>query len=323
MGILGKDLFDYTRPHTNTKIEFGDACYWVEDNPEPQPYGTVLTEILTLDAASLQGALDQIKPQDYSALWKFLSSLPLYRVYLPDLRVANEALPRFAQQTLDDIQFIQRRYGWFLDAMFEGKAFEKKKGQRKEPLVKQITDHCLEAFVSGVSLGEDYHVDAPDVKTQYVVRTTDEQKPELVEKMYFDRLLDFVYVEFMKSLQKEFVPKRCANCGRWFLQTPGATYSYCNELAPDAEGKTCREIGATTSFRDKVHNNDIWKLHQRAYKKYFARTRAGTMSKPEFETWSLEAEHLRDIALEQYENAGTDAEKDLIVQELKDQLNSQ
>lgn len=36
--------------------------------------------------------------------------------------------------------------------------------------------------------------------------------------MYFDRLLDFVYVEFMKGLQKGFVPKRCANCGRWFCR---------------------------------------------------------------------------------------------------------
>ena len=43
--------------------------------------------------------------------------------------------------------------------------------------------------------------------------------------MYFDRLLDFVYVELMKGLQKGFVPKRCANCGRWFLQIPGMTYA--------------------------------------------------------------------------------------------------
>lgn len=46
---------------------------------------------------------------------------------------------------------------------------------------------------------------------------------EIVEKMYFNGLLDFVYVELMKGLQKGFVPKRCANCRRWFLQTPGAT----------------------------------------------------------------------------------------------------
>lgn len=87
--------------------------------------------------------------------------------------------------------------------------------------------------------------------------------------MYFNGLLDFVYVELMKGLHKGFVPKRCANCRRWFLQTPGATYSYCNEPALGQGGKTCREIGAAKSFKEKVDNNDIWKVHQRAYKKIF------------------------------------------------------
>ena len=109
----------------------------------------------------------------------------------------------------------------------------------------------------------------------------------------FRLLLDFVYVELMKGLQKGFVPKRCANCGRWFLQMPGMTYAYCGEPAPGQDGKTCREIGATSSFRSKVQNNDVWKAPQRAYKKYFARTRKGTMSKGVFEVWSRKMETMR------------------------------
>ena len=178
-----------------------------------------------------------------------------------------------------------------------------------------------DAFVSGVSLGDDPNVDAPQVKTQYRIRGAGKEA-EVVEKMYFDRLLDFVYVEFMKGLQKGFVPKRCANCGRWFLQTPGATYSYCSNPAPGMDGKICREIGATTSFQDKVRNNDVWKLHQRAYKKYFARINAGTMTKPEFEKWSREAERLRDEALIQYDKAKSDEEKKDIAEKLKRRLNS-
>ena len=71
---------------------------------------------------------------------------------------------------------------------------------------------------------------------------------EIVEKIYFNGLLDFAYVELMKGLQKGFVPKRC------------------NDPAPGQDGKTCREIGAAKSFKEKVDNNDIWKVHQRAYK---------------------------------------------------------
>ena len=61
MGVLGKDLLDFHRPCTNTKVEFGASGYWVESHPTMQPYGAVLTEILNLDAAPFQELLDQYR----------------------------------------------------------------------------------------------------------------------------------------------------------------------------------------------------------------------------------------------------------------------
>lgn len=232
----------------------------------------------------------------------------------------DDALPRFMQEQLDAIRLIQERYGWFLDGIFAGKPFEKKKGQRKTSLAQQIEKKGLEPFVSGVSLGESPETDAPPVKTQYRIRG-EKEKAEIVEKMYFDRLLDFVYVEFMKGLQKGFVPKRCANCGRWFLQKPGATYAYCTDPAPGQDGKTCREIGASSSFRSKVENNDVWKVQQRAYKKYFARIRSGLMTKSEFEAWSCQAADLRDAALERYARAKNEEDRQRIAREVAETLN--
>ena len=226
------------------------------------------------------------------------------------------------QQQIDDIRLIQERYAWFLDGVFADAVFEKKKGQRKIPLAPMICSRGYEDFISGVSLGENPETDAPPVKTQYRIRG-EKEKAEIVEKMYFDRLLDFVYVEFMKGLQKGFVPKRCANCGRWFLQKPGATYAYCTGAAPGQDGKTCREIGASSSFRSKVENNDVWKVHQRAYKKYFARIRSGLMTKGEFEVWSRQAADLRDAALKRYARAESEEERQRIAQEIAEALNEE
>ena len=139
--------------------------------------------------------------------------------------------------------------------------------------------------------------------------------------MYFDQLLDFVYVEFMKGLQKGFVPKRCANCGRWFLQAPGATFAYCAGPAPEDPGKTCREIGAASSFKDKVANNEVWQVQQRAYKKYYARTMRKDMTKAEFEAWTRDAEQKRDAALEPYARAESEEERQRIAAELEEKLN--
>ena len=172
-----------------------------------------------------------------------------------------------------------------------------------------------------MNLGADPRGDAPRVDIQYEVLDLPGQEPVLVEKISFSRLRDFVYVECMRGMQKGFMPKRCANCGRWFLQRPGATFAYCDGVAPGETERSCREIGAISNFREKVKNSEIWQLHQRAYKKYFARTRKGTMSRAEFEIWSREAEQLRDRALAEYDRERDMEQKEAIVQRLKEQLN--
>ena len=205
-------------------------------------------------------------------------------------------------------------------SQFSGTAIRGRPNRFPFALAAAIPSACRLRIVSGVSLGKDPEVDAPLVRAQYRIRG-ERENAEVVEKMYFDRLLDFVYVELMKGLQKGFVPKRCANCGRWFLQMPGMTYAYCGEPAPGQDGKTCREIGATSNFRSKVQNNDVWKAHQRAYKKYFARTRKGTMSKGVFEVWSRKMETLRDDALMEYDRAKSEEERQRIVDEVTQKLN--
>lgn len=289
MSVLGKDLFDIDRPRTHIKVHFGAMGYWVEDNPAIIPYGAALTELLNLPTA-------KAAPKPGSVLRTYLSA-------------GEKAAP------------IRERYTWFLDDLFGDAVPEKKKGQRKKPLAELIYLRGLDAFVSGVSLGKDPEVDAPQVNVQYAVLEKEDETHELVEKMYFDHLADFIYVEFMKGLQKGFVPKRCANCGRWFLQEPGMTYHYCRQIAPGETVLTCRDIGSRASFRDKVKNNEIWQIHQRAYKKYFARTKKGTMTKTEFEAWAREAEELRDQALKKYTGIRNIETAKAIAEELKKRLN--
>ena len=85
--------------------------------------------------------------------------------------------------------------------------------------------------------------------------------------------------------------------------------------------KDLREIGAAKSFKEKIDNNDIWKVHQRAYKKYFARVSKGKMSKPDFEVWAREAERMRDEALAENEMARDKAAHEQIVRRVTEELN--
>ena len=357
MGVLGKDLFDIYRPRTHTKVWFGEGGYWLEDNPWVQYlYGTVLSELLDYDAekyhrraAALRAALDSGNlnaiAQRYRGMRKLFVRLPLYRRvlhsseeaiftslearWLTDAELGERVLsgkssPQKYFWADDDLRQIEDVYKPFLLNLFRGTQPEKKKGQRKIPLAMQLIHQGLEPYVSGVSLGTGEGVDPAPVNIQYAVLETEKdgkKTAELVEKMYFDRLIDFAYVELMKGMQKGFVPKRCPNCGQWFVQQPGMTYSYCSRVAPGETELTCRDIGAKTSFREQVKNNEVWQVHQRAYKKYFARTKKKTMSQSDFAEWSGEAEKLRDAALREYELARSESEKERIANALAERLN--
>ena len=359
MGVLGKDLFDFRRPFTHVKVQFGENGYWIEDVPEVIPYGTTLLAVLELDARKYCDLVDRIEDRiaarDYEgtveAFYPMLDEfvrLPLYNLFIrePGLKgveafktaFVDEARTAFAESIInddgwimnkyrwarDDILLIQRRYAWFLDEMAKSRSREKKL-QKKFSLPEQVYWGGVDALVSGVSLGEDSEVDTPQVNVQYAIRSstdkeTGEVHAEVVEKIYFDRLRDFVYVELMKGIQKGFVPRRCLNCGKWFLQTPGVSYSYCSNIAPGETERTCRDVGAITSFREKVQENEIWTIHQRAYKKYYARVLKKKMTKPEFEEWAKTAEQIRDAALPRYGRA-SEAERNRIVEEVRRELN--
>ena len=297
-----------TTPEVARQLAAGGGTVIAMHNFYPRPETGLDPEFLRESTAALQAEGLQVYgfiPGDA------LLRGPLY-AGLPTLEAHRTAAPSAA--------FADLALNYGLDGIFAGKPFEKKKGQRKTSLAQQIEKKGLEPFVSGVSLGADSKVDAPKVNAQFCIRGTG-REAEVVEKMYFDRLLDFVYVEFMKGLQKGFVPKRCANCGRWFLQTPGATFAYCAGPAPEDPGKTCREIGAASSFKDKVANNEVWQVQQRAYKKYYARTMRKDMTKAEFEAWTRDAEQKRDAALEPYARAESEEERQRIAAELEEKLN--
>ncbi len=345
MAVLGKDLLDFRRPLTHTKVQFGEKQYWIEENSKGIPYGTVLTELLNFDATAYTDAVQQFRDaaerrndedviRILTALRAEFLKLPFYKSYLETLGwmdlylAAPEYLDMlyedidklsFFGHAAEDIPLIQKQYAWFIDSALDDGGQRRKKGQRKIPPAERILMNLMEVYVSGRSLGSDPTADAPNVQMQYAVLQT-EDGSEIVEKMYFDRLIDFAYVEFMKGLQKGFLPKRCPNCGRWFIQEPEMDFNYCANPAPQDPAKLCRDIGATNNFLDKKKNHAIWNIHQRAYRKYYARMKKKHMTKDAFFTWAEDAAALRDELLPKYDAADPE-ERTTIAERYAEEIN--
>ena len=337
-------------PLTRIRVRFGASGFWIEDSTTPLPYGTILTELLDFPAEpyfrvlrvleqAMNSGSGETAARAFRQLVDAFLTLPLYNRLgqVDKLRLEPTLLFRDTELGMmlaadggrilekyrmaqEDLSLIQTRYVWFLDQLGRGMESEKKKGRRKDSPAGRLCRQGLDGLVSRADLGDErFSIEPPQVSIRYEVLNIG-GRPELTELLYFDRLADFVYVELMRGLQRGYLPKRCLNCGRWFLQQPGSDFHYCPRVAPGELEKTCREVGALSSFQAKVRNSEIWQLHQRAYKKYFARTRTGTLSRDDFDSWARQAESLRDRALEAYDRADA-GERKRIAEELRAQLN--
>ncbi|MFV0516381.1 MAG: DUF6076 domain-containing protein [Aminipila sp.] len=303
MAQFFKDLVHYN----NGFFEF-DALFGVDDikiNGKSYKYNEITVQCLNFDFTEFK----QVMSENSTATQKKKAALklPLYRDFyyedvVPMLKMfeGEEFSETFRNRRIEEsdfdnilksINFIEK-YRWFLDEV---------NCKKEKSFIHQINMNGMAAYVSDKTLCSAGNWEATTSKIQYVLIEDEQGNPQIFEQITFSNLLDFFYTDFYKGIMKGAIPKKCKLCGTYFLQEKGFTYEYCNNIYED--NKTCRDIGSAKSFKDKTANNDIWKIHQRAYKKYYARIAKGKMTKPEFNSWAIKAEQIRDENLPIYENA--------------------
>ena len=118
----------------------------------------------------------------------------------------------------------------------------------------------------------------------------------LCETVFFDSLGAFLYVDFFHGLNRNYLPRKCENCHRWFLLAAGKYSSCCNRPLKNEPGKTCRDVGSRKRYDDKCKNDPIWLAYNRAYKTHYARYLKKKMTTAQFEQWSRYAVELRQRA---------------------------
>lgn len=105
-----------------------------------------------------------------------------------------------------------------------------------------------ECFPSECDLGDsiDAWLSMSNTTVQYIAgRASDEDEPQIMKRMHFVSFGGMLRADFFEGLAVGHAPKRCANCGRWFLTTDARHTKYCGEVCPDdPKGRTCRQIAA-------------------------------------------------------------------------------
>lgn len=123
-----------------------------------------------------------------------------------------------------------------------------------EPLKRRNSGAYAEAYsffytqmlsVAAHLFGEDFTQSFPvEVSFVPMMSKEHENKIFIAEKATFNSLTDFLRTEFYRGLAVGNAPRRCHNCGKYFLLTAGYNTCCCNNIAPGETERTCRKVGA-------------------------------------------------------------------------------
>jgi len=99
---------------------------------------------------------------------------------------------------------------------------------------------------------------------QYVVTQNEHGKPIIGRRNHYQSVVGLLRADFFEGLSVGHAPKKCINCGRWFLMLDGRHTKYCDGIDPNSEkGEPCRSVGnrKRREFREKAEDNHFKKLY--------------------------------------------------------------
>ncbi|MFI3168728.1 MAG: DUF6076 domain-containing protein [Faecalibacterium sp.] len=116
----------------------------------------------------------------------------------------------------------------------------------------------------------------------------------LAEVITFGTLESFLYTDLMKAIATGNVPRKCHNCGKYFLAVGGYDTVYCERIAPDEKTKTCRKVGAHKKEKEKNGSSMIQKEYAKVYNRLKTRKNRGTISIDEWNEKVSLAQELKE-----------------------------
>ena len=129
----------------------------------------------------------------------------------------------------------------------------------------------------------------------------DSHRPIIAERIQFDSLVSLLYIDFCRGLIHGNCPRRCHNCGRYFLLTAGYNTRYCNNIAPGETERTCRKVGAhRKAEKEKAFKTPAQQEYRKAYNRLKVRKNRKKISNDEWnekvalaQEWKEQAERGR------------------------------
>jgi hypothetical protein len=118
---------------------------------------------------------------------------------------------------------------------------------------------------------------------------------KLHPEIYVQSLNDIINFLTIHLFENEVKFNTCKNCGKYFVLEGHKSIEYCDRPV-DNTGRTCKDVGAMATYRNKKNDDPIFKAYNKSYKTKNARIRYGKITREQFKVWSKNARAMRDKA---------------------------
>lgn len=190
--------------------------------------------------------------------------------------------------------------------LMAGHYFESLKRRNATAYAEAYSAFYANMIAVAASCGEDFLQSYPMEVDFVPMLTPDGDGMFLAEKATFGDPLHFLRTEFYRGLILGNAPRRCHNCGRYFLLTEGYNTCYCNNIAPGETERTCRKVGAhRKEAHGKANRTPAQKDYVRTYNRLKQRKNRGKIS---IDEWNKTVAYALELVMRNEEGKLSDEE---------------
>ena len=131
---------------------------------------------------------------------------------------------------------------------------------------------------SGISIGE--------AENSKIFVSSPLGNDEIIDCMFADTILEFIYYEFHTVLKNNLPIKLCKNCNLPFVPKGRIDSLYCERNVPGVKDK-CSVVGANNTYKSNLSDTET--EFYAARRRYNTRVSRNPQLKTEFEVWKIKA----------------------------------
>lgn len=271
--------------------------------------GTLLTDFLELDLTDYKNRVERIKQYDTKDMNKVIKNGGRFqRGYTPIILQLNDNMSdkeKYVRIALyDALKATKHPYAYeveysSLNTIEYTKLFEIFDLAKLQKEYKEAVNYCLlkQDKTENFNPIERYFNYPHKLSGKTEIIYTVSNDFTLSEEYMASDISSLLYLEFMKMLQYNILVRKCKNCHKLFASRGNYNKKYCDRIIANTS-RTCQEVGATNSFKNKMLKEPITGEYQRAYKRLYARKRTGKITKDELDKQIKKATLLRNKAKE-------------------------